>query len=67
MSRQHPETAIYVAVEPNVRLPSDICIAVRPDAPNLLRWVNVYLADHVGILDKSELIERYLKPTIESE
>jgi ABC-type amino acid transport substrate-binding protein len=65
--RQHPETAIYVAVEPDVRLPSDICIAVRPDAPNLLRWVNVYLADHVGILDKSELIERYLEPTLEPE
>lgn len=58
--RRNPETAIYVAVEPETRHPSDISIAVRPDAPNLLRWIDVYLANHVGLLDKSELIERYL-------
>jgi polar amino acid transport system substrate-binding protein len=65
--RLHPETAIHVAVEPESRHPSDISIAVRPDAPNLLRWVNVYLADHVGLLDKSKLIERYLEPPTEAE
>ena len=61
--RQNPETAIYVAVESVVRHSSDIRIAVRPDAPNLMRWVNVYLANHVGVLDKSELMERYVKPS----
>jgi len=64
--RQNPETAIYVAVESEARHPSDISIAVRPDSPNLLRWVNVYLANHVGVLDKSELIERYVEPSTEA-
>jgi hypothetical protein len=39
---------------------SDIRIAVRPDAPNLLRWVNLYLAGHVGMLDDAEIVQRYL-------
>jgi ABC-type amino acid transport substrate-binding protein len=56
---RHPETAIYIGLDPEAPYPSDISIAVRPDAPNLLRWVNVYLANHVGELDTSELIERY--------
>jgi ABC-type amino acid transport substrate-binding protein len=56
---RHPETAIYIGVDPEAPYPSDIRIAVRPDAPNLLRWVNVYLADHVGQLDELELIEHY--------
>jgi ABC-type amino acid transport substrate-binding protein len=56
---RHPETAIYIGVDPEAPYSSDISIAVRPDAPNLLRWVNVYLANHVGQLDPSELIERY--------
>jgi len=57
--RQNPETAIYIGIEPEAHYPSDIRIAVRPDAPNLLRWVNVYLSNHVGELDASELLERY--------
>jgi polar amino acid transport system substrate-binding protein len=57
--RQHPETAIYIGLDPEAPYPSDIRIAVRPDAPNLQQWVNVYLANHVGELDPSELIERY--------
>jgi ABC-type amino acid transport substrate-binding protein len=57
--RQLPETAIYIGLDPEAPYPSDISIAVRPDAPNLLRWVNIYLANHVGQLDPSELIERY--------
>jgi ABC-type amino acid transport substrate-binding protein len=57
--RQHPETAIYIGVDPEAHYPSDISIAVRPDAPNLLRWVDVYLAGHVGQLDASKLIDRY--------
>jgi hypothetical protein len=56
---RHAETAIYIGVEPEAPYPGDIRIAVCPDAPNLLRWVNVYLADHVGQLEASELIERY--------
>ena len=59
--RRNPETAIHVAVEPRARHPSDISIAVRPDSPNLLRWVNVYLSNHVGLLDSTEIVERYMK------
>lgn len=57
--RQHPETAIYIGLDPEARRPNDISIAVRPDAPNLLRWVNVYLSNHVGEMNASELVERY--------
>ncbi len=57
--RENPETAIYIGLEPEVRNPSDISIAVRPDAPNLLRWVNVYLDNHVGLLDTATVIERF--------
>jgi ABC-type amino acid transport substrate-binding protein len=64
--RLHPETAIHIAVDPESRHPSDISIAVRPDSPNLLRWVNIYLVDHVGLLDHSELIERYLEQPVEA-
>jgi polar amino acid transport system substrate-binding protein len=65
--QQHPETAIYIGLDPEAPYPSDISIAVRPDAPNLLRWVNVYLANHVGQLDPSELIERYAGSTSDGE
>ena len=59
--RRHPATAIYVAVDPDIHQPDDIRIAVRPDAPNLLRWVNVYLANHVGMLEDAEIVRRYLE------
>jgi polar amino acid transport system substrate-binding protein len=59
--RRHPSTAIHVAVDPQLRSTSDICIAVRPDAPNLLRWVNVYLAGHQGLQDSNEIVARYLQ------
>jgi polar amino acid transport system substrate-binding protein len=58
--RRHPETAIYIGLDPEAPYPSDIRIAVRPDAPNLQQWVNIYLANHVGQMDASELIERYV-------
>lgn len=58
--RRHPATAIYVAVDPDIRQPDDIRIAVRPDAPNLLRWINLYLASHVGMLEDAEIVQRYL-------
>jgi len=58
--RRHPATAIYIAIDSNIRLPSDIRIAVRPDAPNLLRWIDLYLANHVGMLDHMEILDRYL-------
>ncbi len=64
--RRNPETAIHVALEPRARHPSDISIAVRPDAPNLLRWVNVYLANHVGLLESEEIVERYLDTRMRS-
>ena len=59
--REQPDTAIYVDVEARERSPSDISIAVRPDSPNLLRLVNIYLANHVGLLRPQEVIERYRK------
>jgi polar amino acid transport system substrate-binding protein len=58
--RRNPASAIYVAIDPDIRQSSDIRIAVRPDAPNLLRWINLYLADHVGMLDDAEIVQRYL-------
>jgi ABC-type amino acid transport substrate-binding protein len=58
--RRNPATAIYVAIDPDIRQPDDIRIAVRPDAPNLLRWVDLYLANHVGMLDDAEIVQRYL-------
>ena len=64
--RRNPETAIHVALEPRARHPSDVSIAVRPDAPNLLHWVNVYLANHVGLLDSEEIVERYIRIPMES-
>ena len=57
--RQHPETAIYVGIDPLVLTHGDIGIAVRPDAPNLLRWLNIYLANHVGTLDAKGVLQRY--------
>jgi ABC-type amino acid transport substrate-binding protein len=59
--RHNPATAIYVAIDPDIRQPSDIRIAVRADAPNLLRWIDLYLADHVGMLDDAEIVQRYLE------
>jgi ABC-type amino acid transport substrate-binding protein len=64
--RRNPETAIHVALEPRARHPSDISIAVRPDAPNLLQWVNVYLANHVGLLESEEIVERYIDTRMRS-
>jgi hypothetical protein len=40
---------------------------VRPDAPNLLRWINLYLADHVGMLDDAKIVRRYLDEESSSE
>jgi ABC-type amino acid transport substrate-binding protein len=65
--RRNPATAIYVAVDPDIRQSSDIRIAVRPDAPNLLRWVDLYLANHVGMLDDAEIVQRYLDRERDSE
>jgi ABC-type amino acid transport substrate-binding protein len=64
--RRNPETAIYVALEPRARHPGDTSIAVRPDAPNLLQWVNVYLANHVGLLESEEIVERYIDTRMRS-
>jgi ABC-type amino acid transport substrate-binding protein len=57
--RQNPETALYIGIAPEAQKPSDISIAVRPDAPNLLRWLNIYLANHVGVLDAKGVIKHY--------
>lgn len=57
--REHPETNIRVGIDPLVRNPSNISIAVRPDAPNLLHWLNIYLANNVGALDVKGLLQRY--------
>ena len=59
--RRNPATAIYVAIDPDITQPDDIRIAVRPDAPNLLRWIDLYLANHIGMLDDSAVVQRYLE------
>lgn len=58
--RRHPALAIYIAVDSKIRVSSDIRIAVRPDAPDLLRWINLYLANNVGMMDHKKIIDRYL-------
>ena len=58
--RSNPATAIYVAIDADLRHPDDIRIAIRPDAPNLLRWVDLYLANHIGVMDDAEIVQRYL-------
>jgi ABC-type amino acid transport substrate-binding protein len=65
--RRNPATAIYVAIDPDIRQPDDIRIAVRPDAPYLLRWVDLYLANHVGMLEDEEIVQRYLDREQDSE
>jgi ABC-type amino acid transport substrate-binding protein len=65
--RRNPATAIYVAIDPDIRQPDDIRIAVRPDAPNLLRWIDLYLANHVGMLEDAEIVQRYLERVQDSE
>jgi ABC-type amino acid transport substrate-binding protein len=65
--RRNPATAVYVAIDPDIRQPDDIRIAVRPDAPNLLRWVDLYLANHVGMLHDAEIVQRYLDSEQESD
>jgi ABC-type amino acid transport substrate-binding protein len=65
--RSHPATAIYVAIDPDIRHPDDIRVAVRPDAPNLLRWVDLYLANHVGMLEDADIVQHYLDREPESE
>ena len=64
--RRNRETAIHVAFEPRARHTGDTSIAVRPDAPILLQCVSVYLATHVGLLDSTEIVQRYLKAPVES-
>lgn len=59
--RQHSSTAIHVAIDQEARSPSDICIAVRPDAPNLLGWVNVFLATNVGLQESADIVDRYIE------
>ncbi len=64
--RQNPGAVIHIAVAPGGRR-DDICIAVRPDAPNLLRLLNVYLDKYVGLLDTATMLERLHGGAAESE
>ncbi len=54
--RQHPELAIDVGYESLHQRPSDIRVAVRPDAPNLLRWINTYLDNHLTLRTATEVV-----------
>lgn len=58
--RKNPETAIYVGIEPDLQRPDEISVAVRPDGPNLLHWINIYLDNFVGLLDSQAVIDRFL-------
>lgn len=54
--REEPQLAIYVGLDPRLTNPSDIRIAVRPDAPNLLRWLDLYLSTHWGQIDSAQVV-----------
>ena len=65
--RSNPALAIYIAVDSKIRVSSDIRIAVRPDAPDLLHWINLYLANYVGMMDHDKTLNRYLENEQETD
>lgn len=41
--------------------------ALAGSEPDLARWIDLYLGDHVGKLDDSEIVQRYLDWDSDSE
>lgn len=54
--RKHPRAAIRFRLCEVDRPDDQLAIAVRPDAPNLLRWLNVYIETELQPLDVDQLI-----------
>lgn len=57
--RQHSELAIDIGFE-SLNRSSDIRMAVRPDAPNLLNWLNIYLENYLAPRPLADILEHGL-------
>ncbi len=55
---RHPEVSISLMFCSVPRIEHRVSIAVRPDAPGLLRWLDVYLAQRGVIIDLDTLLFR---------
>jgi len=55
----HPEAAPRVEIRVQEDLRDLIAIAVCPDGPQLLAWVNTYLAVRAPDLTRDELLEKF--------
>ena len=54
--RQNPSASLRLKLCLIRQQMIQLAIAVRPDAPHLLRWLNVYLDTQVGIPSVDELV-----------
>jgi polar amino acid transport system substrate-binding protein len=56
--KENPGAAVNLDIHVLQDLPEYIGIAVRPDSPHLLAWINVYLLTRARPLTPSELLEK---------
>ena len=56
---KNPAASILLRIEKVQFVQDPIAIAVRPDAPNLVRWLNIFLDATVGTLTPQELVARF--------
>ncbi len=56
--REHPSAALHLEIRVLEDLQNPIGIAVRPDSPHLLAWINVYLFTKGVHLTTDELLDR---------
>ncbi len=56
---KNPAASILLRIEKVQSVQDPIAIAVRPDAPNLVRWLNTFLDAAVGTLTPQELVARF--------
>jgi polar amino acid transport system substrate-binding protein len=56
--KENPGAAVNLHIQVLQDLPEYIGIAVRPDSPHLLAWINVYLLTRSRPLTPSELLEK---------
>lgn len=59
--RMHPSAALILEIQVLEDLKDPIAIAVRPDSPHLLSWVNVYLNTQALSLSADELLNKFDK------
>jgi ABC-type amino acid transport substrate-binding protein len=55
----HPEASLRMEIQVQDDLRDLIAIAVRPDSPQLLAWVNTYLAVKALDLKRDDLLEQF--------